>query len=192
MQDAPRSLLERARGGDGLAYDEFVRLHERRVRAVLGRLLADERDVEEAVQDTFVQAWRHLDRFRGDARPFTWLYRIAVNEALQRRRRRRLETRPLHELDEREIAAARDPTAGRRSAEAVAAEHQELAFVAERVRALPFELRGPLVLRDLEDWPYEEIAKALDISLAAVRSRTHRARMRIRAEREAWLRRPQP
>jgi RNA polymerase sigma-70 factor (ECF subfamily) len=153
MEDPPRLLLERARDGDGLAYAEFVRRHERRVRAVLGRLLADERDVEEAAQDTFLQAWRHLDRFRDDAKPFTWLYRIAVNEALQRRRRRRLETRPLHELDERETTAAREPTAGQRSAEAVAAEHQELAFVTARVRALPVELRGPLVLRDLEDWP---------------------------------------
>jgi RNA polymerase sigma-70 factor (ECF subfamily) len=192
MGQARRTLLERARAGDSLAFDAFVRLHERRVRAVLGRLLADERDVEEATQDTFVQAWRHLARFRGDALPFTWLYRIAVNEALQRRRRRRLETRPLHEVDDREIAAARDPTAAQRSAEAAAAEHQELAFIAERVRALPFELRGPLVLRDLQGWSYEQIAEALGISIAAVKSRAHRARLRIRADREAWLQRPAP
>src|SRR5919197_1276162 len=90
-------LLERAKTGDLDAFAEFMRTFERRVRAVLYRLLDDARDVDEAVQDTFVQAWRNLDRFRGDAAPFTWLYRIAVNEALQRARRRRLETRPLED-----------------------------------------------------------------------------------------------
>src|SRR3972149_9502202 len=86
-------LLARARKGDVEAFAELVRLFERRIRALLGRLLDDERDVEEAAQDTFVQAWRSLDRFRGDAAPFTWIYRIAVNEALQRTRRKRLDVR---------------------------------------------------------------------------------------------------
>ena len=60
-------LLLRAREGDVEAYAEFVRVFERRVRALLGRLINDERDVEEAAQDTFVQAWRNLARFRGDS-----------------------------------------------------------------------------------------------------------------------------
>ena len=64
-------LLIRARDGDVDAYAEFVRTSERRVRALLGRLLDNERDVEEGAQDTFVQAWRNLSRFRGDAQPFT-------------------------------------------------------------------------------------------------------------------------
>lgn len=182
------TLLERARGGDVAAFGEFVRLCERRVRAVLGRLLEDERDVEEAAQDTFVQVWRNLDRWRGEAQPSTWLYRIAVNEALQRTRRRRLDTRPLEDVTNGEAAST---TASERSAEAVAAEHQELAFVAQRVRALPFALRGPLVLHDLEGLSYEEIARALGISIPAVKSRTHRARMRVRVEREAWLQQEQ-
>src|SRR6266851_10115075 len=94
-QARDRDLLLRARDGDLAAFEEFVRLFERRVRALLSRLLDDLRDVDEAAQDVFVQAWRNLDRFRGDAAPFTWLYRIAVNEALQRARRKRLDTQPL-------------------------------------------------------------------------------------------------
>jgi len=90
-------LLTQAQAGDVAAFERFVRLFERRVRGLLSRLLSDERDIEEAAQDTFVQAWRNLSRFRGDAAPFTWLYRIAVNEALQRSRRRRLETQPIDE-----------------------------------------------------------------------------------------------
>src|SRR5919108_3099340 len=96
MAEEEARLLARAREGDVEAFADFVRLLERRVRGLLARLLDDDRDVDEAAQDTFVQAWRHLDRYRGDAAPFTWMYRIAVNEALQRTRRNRLDTAPLH------------------------------------------------------------------------------------------------
>ena len=174
-QARDRELLLRARDGDLAAFEEFVRLFERRVRALLSRLLDDLRDVDEAAQDVFVQAWRNLERFRGDAAPFTWLYRIAVNEALQRTRRKRLDTRPLEE----EVAEAPPDTA---------IEGRELeAFLAERLRELPFELRAPLVLRDLEGWSNKEVAKALDLSVPAAKSRIHRARMQIRAELDAWL-----
>src|SRR5918999_6520575 len=91
------ALLARARDGDLDAFAELVRRYERRVRSVLARLLDDERDVEEAAQDVFVQAWRGLSRYRGEAAFFTWLYRIAINEALMRKRRKQL---PLAELDE--------------------------------------------------------------------------------------------
>jgi len=177
-QPQDRDLLLRARDGDLAAFEEFVRLFERRVRALLSRLLDDLRDVDEAAQDVFVQAWRNLDHFRGDAAPFTWLYRIAVNEALQRTRRRRLDTRPLEE----EVAEAPFDTA---------VEGRELeAFLAERLRELPFELRAPLVLRDLEGWSNKEVAEALDLSVPAAKSRIHRARMQIRAELDAWLQDP--
>ena len=149
MSELESRLLSQARDGDTDAFAELVRIFERRVRSVLGRLLDDERDVEEAAQDTFVQAWRNLDRFRGDAQPFTWLYRIAVNEALQRTRRRRVETRPLEDAPE--------PAADDADHEA----RDELAFLAARVRALPPEARAPLVLRDVEGWSYEEVAATL-------------------------------
>lgn len=154
---------------------EFVRLFERRVRTVLYRLLDDERDVEEAVQDTFVQAWRSLDRFRGDAAPFTWLYRIAVNEALQRRRRARPPTVELQETD------APSTTSG--------AEASELRrFLVGTLRALPDEYRDALVLRDLEGFSNEEVAAILELSVPAAKSRIHRARMQVREALERWQR----
>ncbi len=148
----------------------FVREHERRVRGVLFRLLDDDRDVEEALQDVFVQAWRKLDEFRGEAAVSTWLYRIAVNEALQRRRRRRL---PLAELDERLPEPQREDVDLRR-------------FLLECLRRLPFELRAPLVLRDVEGLSNQEVAAVLGLTVAAAKSRIHRARMQIRAELEGW------
>src|ERR671919_2218912 len=127
MEDA--ALIASAREGDLDAFAELVRRYEHRVRAVLFRLLDDDRDVEEATQDTFVQAWRNLDRFRGDAAVFTWLYRIAVNEALARLRRKQL---PLATLEEGE----RSPlVAGAASDPQHAAESSDLrAFLAARVR----------------------------------------------------------
>ena len=187
--DDETDLLTRAQAGDVASFERFVRLFERRVRGLLSRLLSDERDIEEAAQDTFVQAWRNLSRFRGDAAPFTWLYRIAVNEALQRTRRRQLETRSIDEEvldvleDEREATSPRP-----RPPDLVLEEREARAFLLQRVRALPFEFRAPVVLRDIEGWSNQEVADILELSLAATKSRIHRARMTLREELEAWLR----
>lgn len=186
MSADERRLLERAKEGDLDAFAELIRLLERRVRAVLGRLLDDERDVDEAAQDTFVQAWRNLDRFRGDAAPFTWIYRIAVNEALQRTRRRRLDTRSLDDL----VESAAEPalrSAGTAPTETEAEASDTFAFIAARVRELPFEFRAPLVLRDIEGLSNLEVAEVLGLSVPAAKSRIHRARMRLREDLDRWL-----
>jgi len=177
VSDDDAALLRRARDGDLDAFSDFVRLHERRVRGVLARLLADRRDVEEATQDTFVQAWRSLERYRGDAAPFTWLYRIAVNEAMQRMRRRQLELRPI------------DDAAAPASAPAEESElREQSAFLLARLRALPPDLRVAVVLRDVEGLSNSEVASALSLSVPAAKSRIHRGRMQLRAEYADWLR----
>jgi RNA polymerase sigma-70 factor (ECF subfamily) len=177
-----RALLERAREGDVDAFAEFVRANEHRVRTVLRRLLDDERDVEEATQDCFVQAWRNLHRFRGDAAVFTWLYRIAVNEGLARLRRKRL---PTTDIDKAQAPAAEHSPPQPHDA----AESGELeAFLADRIRALEPEYRAPLVLRDVVGLTNQEVADILELSLPATKSRIHRARMRIREELVRWER----
>jgi RNA polymerase sigma-70 factor, ECF subfamily len=168
--DRDRKLVERAAAGDLGAFGELVRTHERRVASVLYRLLDDRRDVEEATQDVFVQAWRSLGRFRGDAQVFTWLYRIAVNEALMRRRRKRP---AVQELDNR-LAADPDPEAGLRD------------LLVRELAALPFEYRAAVVLRDVEGLTNAEVANALGISVAAAKSRIHRGRMQIREALAQW------
>ena len=183
-----RDLLLRAQAGDLAAFEDFVRLFERRIRALLSRFLRDDRDIDEAAQDTFVQAWRHLDRFRGDAAPFTWLYRIAVNEALQRARRKKLDTQTLDDGLAEVLDSAVDPTLSRPVAPDVAAEdHEVQEFLATRLALLPLDFRAPLVLRDLEGWSNQEVADLLDLSVAASKSRIHRARMKIRQDLELWL-----
>ncbi|MBA2461254.1 MAG: sigma-70 family RNA polymerase sigma factor [Actinobacteria bacterium] len=155
-------LVKCARAGDVDAFGELVRRYERRVAVVL------------ATQDVFVQAWRNLERFRGEAAVFTWLYRIAVNEALMRRRRR---GPVLTELDEQTAAPPGAEEAG-----------DLRTFLLLQLRALPFELRAPLVLRDHEGLSNQEVAEALGLSLAATKSRIHRARMQLRAALEEWER----
>jgi RNA polymerase sigma-70 factor (ECF subfamily) len=180
VEDPERALLLRAQEGDIDAFSEFIHLFERRVRAVLGRLLDDPRDVDEAAQDTFVQAWRHLDRFRGEAAPFTWLYRIAVNEALQLARRRRPDTQPLEPVPELERRTSPESTAARPlPADVAAGQREDVARLVAAIRALPFESRAPLVLRDIEGWSYEDVAAVLDISVSAAKSRVHRARLQV-------------
>jgi RNA polymerase sigma-70 factor, ECF subfamily len=170
-------LVELARGGDVDAFTLIVRRYERRVGGVIRHLLPDLRDVDEVTQDVFVQAWRSLDRFRGDASVFTWLYRIAVNEALMRQRRKRLtET----ELDD--AAGAVSASSTEAAADDAAIRRLLLAEIAE----MPFEYRAPLVLRDLQGLSNEEVAAVLDLTLAATKSRLHRARMQLREAIERW------
>jgi len=179
MDDA--ALLSRAREGDVDSFAELVRRYETRVRVVLFRLLDDERDVEEATQDAFVQAWRNLHRFRGDSAVFTWLYRIAVNEALARLRRKRLATSDLDELAD--TASAADPAQGPEES----AEAGELqAFLAATIRRLPPDYRAPLVLRDVVGLSNQEVADVLELSVPAAKSRIHRARMQVRVDLERW------
>jgi RNA polymerase sigma-70 factor (ECF subfamily) len=169
-RDYDRELVERARAGDLDAFGEFVRTYERRVASVLYRLLDDRRDVEEATQDVFVQAWRNLHRFRGHAQLFTWLYRISVNEALMRKRRKRHD---VQELDDR-LAAAPEPEPGLRE------------LLVRALGALPFDHRAAVVLRDVEGLSNAEVAEALGISVAAAKSRIHRGRMQIRDALADW------
>jgi RNA polymerase sigma-70 factor (ECF subfamily) len=176
------ALVARARGGDVEAFAEFVRRHETRIRLVLARMLADDRDVEEATQDVFVQAWRNIGRYRGDAAVFTWLYRIAVNEALARLRRRRLQLSDLDDAVHHE-ALATAPEAGP-EAQAQSAELRR--FLAEQLRLLPFEYRAPIVLRDVVGLSNSEVAEILELSVAATKSRVHRARMEIRERLARW------
>ncbi len=170
------SVIASAREGDVEAFTVLVRRHERRLRAVLNRLLDDPRDVEEALQDTFVAAWRGLAMFRADAMVTTWLHRIGVNEALMRLRRPRRNAETLGD-------SAQDPGPG----PAELSEKAELGrFLANRLRGLPSEQRVPLVLRDVAGFSNQEVAEVLDLSLAAVKSRVHRGRLWLVDEVAAW------
>jgi len=185
-QETP-ALVELARAGDTTAFTVLVRAHERRVLALCRRMLADEREAEECAQDAFAQAWRHLDRFEDRARFSTWIHRIAVNEALQRLRRRRPAEVSLDGTagGDRGLARVEDWT----SRPERRLDQEELRrFLAQRLAQLPDSVRAAVVLRDVEGYSNQEVAELLGVTVEAAKARIHRARMRLRADAQSWFR----
>jgi RNA polymerase sigma-70 factor, ECF subfamily len=179
-------LVEQARAGDTAAFTALVRLHEQRVLGICRRMLADQREAEECAQDAFVQAWRHLDRFQDRARFSTWIHRIAVNEALQRLRRRRHAEVSIDDPSGGASVLARvEDWTSRPEAQLDQLELRRV--LAERLTLLPDPVRAAVVLRDVEGYSNQEVAELLEVSLEAAKARIHRGRMRIRADLQAWF-----
>jgi RNA polymerase sigma-70 factor (ECF subfamily) len=175
-------LVARAQAGDRGAFEELVRRHADGLFAVVVRLSRDRQEAEEAVQETFLRAWRGIGGFKGRARFFTWLYRIGVNEA-HRRARRRPSAGAVTSLDEHPVQP-RDLAPG----PARRAEHGELRAALERaIRDLDPNYRLPLILRDVEGLSTAEAAAIMELGEAAFKSRLHRARMAVRAAVDDYL-----
>jgi RNA polymerase sigma-70 factor (ECF subfamily) len=180
-----RELADGLRAGDSEAFERLVRSYGGRLLAVTRRILHDEEDARDAVQDAFISAYRARKQFQADARVSTWLHRIAVNAALMklRSRRRKTET-PIDDL----LPAFKDD--GQHYAESlvswaepadVALGRRETAdFVREAIAELPDSYRLVLLMRDIEGRDTEETARELGITPNAVKIRLHRARMALR------------
>ena len=165
-------LVRRFLDGDTSAFEALVRRHEGRVYAVCLRILGDADEAADAAQDTFLTVLRKLDQFRGDAAFTTWLHRIAVNacyDVLRAKRRR-----PLLRLASDEPLPEPGPAHPDHGDE-VAGTHDAAAALA----LIPEEFRVALVLADVEDLPYEEIARVLDVPVGTVKSRVHRGRIAL-------------
>jgi len=142
--DAP--LVRRARDGDRAAFEDLVRRHADRLYAVVLRFGAPGGEAEEIVQETFVRAWRAIGRFKGESQFFTWLYRIAINEATRHMTRHGAQLKRVAS-DDTPLAQVGDPAPSPQRR----AEHRDLRAALERaVRALPMDYRVPLVLHDIE------------------------------------------
>ncbi|HSR27726.1 MAG TPA: sigma-70 family RNA polymerase sigma factor [Actinomycetes bacterium] len=168
-------LVPRAQSGQLDAFEELVRRHRRATYRVALRMLGDESDAEDATQDAFVQAWRNLGGFRADAAFSTWMYRIVTNRCLNMLRARR-RTEPLP--DDREAPASRP--------DRIAEARWQVEALKLAIGRLTPEQRAPLVLRELQGCTYEQIAAALDVSISAVKSRLHRARLELLSAMGPW------
>jgi RNA polymerase sigma factor (sigma-70 family) len=142
-------------------------------------ILRDDAEAEEAVQDAFIQAYRGLDSFRGEAKLSTWLVSIAANEALMRRRRR-VRSALAIPIDDSADAAERDGISEAPGPESQAADSDLRRVLEERIEALPDYFRSVFRLRALDELTVGETAAALGISQATVRSRFFRARSLLR------------
>jgi RNA polymerase sigma-70 factor, ECF subfamily len=184
-ESSDETLAARAAGGDDRAFETLVTRYQQRVFRLACRLTS-ETDAPDVLQETFLQAYRHMTGFRGDSRFSTWLYRIAVNAGLMHRRART--RRPAESLD---AFLPRFDADGRHvptpEALRIVSQVEELLdrqVLAEKARAaierLPDLYREAFVLRDLEELPTTEVAQVLGVEPATVRQRVHRARMMVR------------
>lgn len=170
-------LVVAARLGDDGAFAELVRRTHESTYALARRLVSNDDDALDVVQDAYLRAYRALPRFRGDAQFTTWMYRITANCAstyLGRRRRHQHEELGEH-LEVLDTRPESDP--------ATASDCSNLrSRVEQAVASLPPKLRAVVVLRDIYDLGHAEIAAELGISESAAKVRLHRARRRLRAE----------
>lgn len=180
-------LVQRVRAGDRRAFESLVRKHERRVFRVTVAVLGNAEDAEEAMQDAFVKAYRHLDQFRGDSRFTTWLTRIAVNEALQKRKARK-SALSLDEVPEAEIKVLPHRSyQWQEDPEKLYGKREVRKIVEEAIQSLPPIYRETFVLRDVEGVRAEEAAEILGLTLPAIKSRLLRARLLVREALAARL-----
>jgi len=173
-----RELVARCQAGDEPAFDELVLRHQQRALNVAYQLLRNHEDATEVAQDAFVRIYRSLNDFRGECEFTTWLHQIVVNLARNKhrwwKRRAREKTVPMEDPATVPLAGAADPP----DVEAAKAEFVEM--ISAKMAELPRRHREVLVLRNVEDMSYEEIARALDCSVGTVKSRIARAREQLR------------
>ena len=175
-------LVNAARGGDIGAFEQLVRKYDRNVFRIANHITQNREDAEDVVQDAFLKAFQNLEQFQGQSKFYTWLVRIAVNEALMRLRRRRPER--MVSLDE-DINTGED-TIPREVADWAPNPEQlynqsELREILQKtIQGLPPSFRTVFVLRDVEGLSTEETADALNLSIPAVKSRLLRARLQLR------------
>ena len=173
-------LVERVRRGQQAAFGALMRRYNRRLYRTARAILKDDGGAEDALQEAYVAAYRHIGDFRGDAAVGTWLTRIVVNQSLQalRKSRRERVVVPFGDSDVDDVPeVADDPDY---TPESLMMRTEMRRLVERKIDELPEGYRTVFMLREVEDLTVEETAAALDIPAATVRSRLFRAKARLR------------
>jgi RNA polymerase sigma-70 factor (ECF subfamily) len=180
MSDATEAeLLVAAQAGDRRAFSRLVRIHQRRVYACAVSMLGDGGDADDAVQETFMRAWRAIARFDGRSQLSTWLYRVCVNVCLNHiRKRKRHDAADL--ADPRVPEPKADPTQGNTDPRRVLEVRQLQGRLAEAVDGLSESLRTTVIMVLVDGMPQKEVAEILGCSEGTIAWRIHEARRRLR------------
>jgi RNA polymerase sigma-70 factor (ECF subfamily) len=176
------ALVARAQAGDQEAFATLVREYQRKIYRLAKNITQNNEDAEDVLQETFLKAYEHLPGFQGASKFYTWIVRIAVNQALMKLRKRKGDRfvsldEPVdtgEETVKREIAVWEDNPEERYSREEI----QQI--LDDAVESLKPDFRTVFMLRDIEELSTEETAEALGISIPAVKSRLLRARLALR------------
>jgi RNA polymerase sigma-70 factor (ECF subfamily) len=174
-------LVKGAKSGDAAAYEELVNRYERKIYRLTMNITRNREDAEDAMQDAFMKAYSHLNTFQEDSRFYTWLVRIAANEALMRLRKRRPNQVSLDEpVEGEEDSIPKQIRDWGPSPEQRYAQTEMRDILRSVIEELSPDFRVVFVLRDVEGLSTEETAEAVGISEAAVKSRLLRARLKLR------------
>jgi RNA polymerase sigma-70 factor, ECF subfamily len=167
------NLINRFKGGDVSGFEELVRKYQDRIYNLCRYMIQDTHDAQDAAQDVFLKAYRNLNAFKPDSSLYTWLYRIAVNTCLDHKKK----SRPEQAEDESAIddLASAEPSPEQRYQSKEIGQAIRMAL-----QKLPEHLRAAVVLKEIEDLSYEEIAEVLHTSVGTVKSRISRAREELR------------
>ncbi len=179
MNAPDEELIRHCLDGRAEAFGELVLRYQDRLYNSLYRMLGSAEDALDAAQDAFVLAFQKLESFRGDSQFYSWLFRIGYNAAVSGKRRTRLK---IHSLDAARENSGTEPDETRPDHEPghamEVAEQQTL--VQRALSELSDEYRAVIVMKEMEDLSYEEIADLLDVPIGTVRSRLHRGRIELR------------
>ena len=182
VRDDEPALVAAAKRGEVSAFEELVTRYERKIFRLTRNITGNMQDAEDAMQEAFLKSYEHLANFKGDSRFYTWLVRIAVNEALMKLRRRK----PERTVSLDEDIKTEDDSLPREIADWSPNQEQQYTqaelreILSKTIQGLPPSFRTVFVLRDVEGLSTEETADALDLSIPAVKSRLLRARLQLR------------
>ncbi len=171
-------LVLSAQQGDPAAFGDLVRRYQQPLLRAMLPVTENHEEAQDIVQEAFIQAYRNLDSFRGDSAFFTWIYRIAFNLAKARHRKQR----PLS-IDTTSLSLPSEEP----SAENIFESSEFRIILRAAIAELSTDHQHVIILRELEELDYDEIAQRLDLSVGTVRSRLHRARAQLRELLQQWL-----
>ena len=185
------SLVAQSREGDARAYSELVRRYEGKIFRLAQHITQNREDAEDVLQETFMRAYEHLDQFQGASKFYTWIVRIAVNQALMKLRRRKSDKSvSLDEtIDTGEDTVVREIAAWDEDPEQRFSREELRGILDSAVQSLDPLYRSVFVLRDVDDLSTEETAEALGLSVPAVKSRLLRARLQLREKLTRYFKR---
>src|SRR5512146_1304954 len=186
------ALVGAAKAGDIGAFEALVKRYDRNVFRIAQHITQNREDAEDVVQEAFLKAYGNLGQFQGQSKFYTWLVRIAVNEALMKLRRRRPErTVSLdQDVETDEDSIPREVADWSPNPEQQYSQAELRDILTKTIQGLPASFRTVFVLRDVEGLSTEETADALDLSIPAVKSRLLRARLQLRERLNKYFKKP--
>lgn len=170
-------LIRRASDGDAEAFNTLMGMHERRMYAVALRMCGNPDDAQDCLQEAMLRIYRAISGFKAQSTFSTWVYRVTMNTCLDELRKRK--NRPNTSLDGL-LDAGWSPVDGDESPERHALRGEVRRSLQQFIRDLPEDMRSAVVLRDVEGYSYEEIARILDANVGTIKSRISRGRERLR------------